>query len=86
MRYIEFVLCTCMLNEHHVTIHLFTFNTVDGMWGAWNSWSKCSVTCENGTKTRSRVCDNPAPDYNGLNCSGSDTDTAICSDRPSCVG
>ncbi|EDO43424.1 predicted protein [Nematostella vectensis] len=49
----------CQLQEHC---------PVDGDWGEWSSWSSCSVTCDLGTKTRTRKCDNPLPKYGGKPC------------------
>ena len=34
---------------------------VDGNWGAWGDWASCTVTCDGGSKMRSRVCDSPSP-------------------------
>ena len=51
--------------------------TADAIWGAWTAWGSCSKTCGFGTKTRSRVCNDPAegcpPD--GLT---SETEDQIC--------
>ena len=61
----------------------FTFGayvslSVDGSWGAWNTWGACSVSCDQGTRHRSRVCDDPAPLYGGKTCAGSDSETGNC--------
>ncbi|XP_055957003.1 coadhesin-like [Patella vulgata] len=52
---------------------------VDGIWGAWSSYGSCTVTCGDGTQTRSRTCDNPAPANGGATCSGSSTEDQPCS-------
>ncbi|KAH3695187.1 hypothetical protein DPMN_082643 [Dreissena polymorpha] len=51
---------------------------VDGNWATWGDWSPCSVTCDNGTMSRTRTCTNPAPSNGGLNCSGQDVDRKVC--------
>lgn len=47
--------------------------------GGWSPWSPCSAPCGGGTQTR--TCDNPAPAFGGLNCSGPSVqacNTAAC--------
>lgn len=55
--------------------------TVDGMWSDWQTWSRCSTTCGEGTKTRRRSCNNPALENGGKSCKGPSTNNIICSDR-----
>ncbi|XP_019856518.1 PREDICTED: cartilage oligomeric matrix protein-like isoform X2 [Amphimedon queenslandica] len=52
---------------------------VDGGWSDWTDWSDCSLTCGNGTRTRTRKCDNPAPLFGGAQCKGPKEDTELCS-------
>ena len=51
---------------------------VDGAWSGWASWSDCDVTCDSGTQSRGRSCDNPAPANGGDVCSGSAVETTQC--------
>ncbi|KAM6918337.1 complement component C8 alpha chain [Xenentodon cancila] len=46
----------------------------DGSWSCWGSWSSCT----SGRKTRTRACNNPAPDQGGAACLGSPTQTQHC--------
>ncbi|XP_053380403.1 uncharacterized protein LOC123559120 isoform X2 [Mercenaria mercenaria] len=51
---------------------------IDGSWGSWQEWSTCSTTCGDGRRFRMRMCNNPAPQNNGLHCSGSINETSPC--------
>ncbi|XP_052813120.1 thrombospondin-2-like [Mya arenaria] len=53
-------------------------NIVDGQWAEWSTWSVCPVTCGNGTRTRTRLCSNPAPVHGGDDCMGNGTDITTC--------
>ncbi|XP_076113353.1 uncharacterized protein LOC143081005, partial [Mytilus galloprovincialis] len=58
---------------------------IDGFWGSWGPWSgSCSVTCGKGVQFRNRTCDNPAPTYNGKNCTCSGHDIRPCNTRMNC--
>jgi len=43
-------------------------------WGRWSPWSKCSVTCGSGTKTKTRSCI-------GTGCVGNSVKTKTCTKR-----
>ncbi|XP_068740870.1 A disintegrin and metalloproteinase with thrombospondin motifs adt-1-like isoform X2 [Montipora capricornis] len=51
---------------------------VDGRWALWALWSACSKTCGNGTKTRTRSCSNPPPQYGGKHCKGPSEQSKNC--------
>ena len=59
-------------NTHHCPIN--------GGYTQWTEFSECTKSCENGTKTRTRNCSNPAPQHGGKNCSslGSNTELQQC--------
>ena len=59
--------------------------TVNGGWGSWMSWSSCSAMCGGGTRTKQRLCNNPAPSGGGSNCIGSNTNQQACN-TASCPG
>ena len=52
--------------------------TVNGGWGYWSNWSSCSKTCDTGSMSRSRSCNNPYPAYGGSYCSGYSSESANC--------
>ncbi|GFN97243.1 sco-spondin-like [Plakobranchus ocellatus] len=52
---------------------------VNGVWSLWSAWSECSVTCENGTRTRTRQCDHPPRLHGGRDCVGETVQTKNCS-------
>ena len=60
---------------HHI-YRLFAI--VNGIWGMWGEWNTCSRTCDSGTLTRSRPCDNPVPKHGGSDCPGNKYDTTQC--------
>ena len=47
---------------------LFSCNQVNGVWSDWTNWSRCSVTCGGGARSRFRSCSNPAPRHGGNTC------------------
>jgi len=51
---------------------------VNANWGSWSPLSPCSKTCGNGTMTKSRKCNNPAPSNGGLPCQGNATMAVLC--------
>lgn len=54
--------------------------SVDGGYTEWSEWTECSVSCGDGTKSRSRSCTDPEPTFGGIDCSnlGPDKESAEC--------
>eukprot|EP00794_Sanderia_malayensis_P004747 gene4747-5371_t len=50
----------------------------DGHWGRWSSWTTCSVSCSQGTRSRSRTCSDPAPRCSGAACNGTNSNSGNC--------
>ncbi|KAK5919104.1 hypothetical protein CgunFtcFv8_023027 [Champsocephalus gunnari] len=48
--------------------------STDGSWSCWGAWTACA----SGRKTRTKTCDNPAPDGGGATCRGSSFQTRHC--------
>ena len=53
---------------------------VDGEWD-WASWSACSTTCGQGTRTRTASCI-LGPFYAGMPCEGNGSETEHCQGKP----
>ncbi|KAK4822878.1 hypothetical protein QYF61_021097 [Mycteria americana] len=51
---------------------------INGNWGPWAPWDACTVTCGGGLQKRSRLCNNPEPQYGGKTCVGEATGTQVC--------
>ncbi|KAJ8312553.1 hypothetical protein KUTeg_009926 [Tegillarca granosa] len=57
---------------------------INGNWNSWTEWGLCSVSCGNGTMTRSRTCNNPPPLFGGTPCSGDGVQTKGCNSTGPC--
>uniref|UniRef100_A0A8C6YIL3 Hemicentin 1 n=1 Tax=Nothoprocta perdicaria TaxID=30464 RepID=A0A8C6YIL3_NOTPE len=55
---------------------------VDGRWAAWSSWSACTVSCAGGSRQRTRLCSDPAPQFGGHECEGNDLQVDFCNSDP----
>ncbi|XP_068704567.1 uncharacterized protein [Montipora foliosa] len=68
----------CVGNGTETAKSCFTPCPVNGGFSLWSTWTTCSQTCGTGTKSRSRSCDNPVPNYNGQNCTGEYAQAISC--------
>ena len=57
---------------------------IDGGFSLWGQWSICSAKCGEGTRTRSRQCNNPKPRFGGADCSGDFIQTEVCFAKAHC--
>ena len=69
---------------YHYRLIVFSGNSVNGGWSAYGDWTECSAECDGGTQSRTRACDNPAPENGGAECSGDATESRECNTQ-SCV-
>ena len=59
--------------------------SVGGGWGKWKDWEPFPVSCGGSNHSRNRLCDSPAPEYGGDNCTvdGSKaTEIQRCNENP----
>ncbi|XP_064643491.1 semaphorin-5A-like isoform X2 [Lineus longissimus] len=61
------------------------YNSVDGGWSDWSSWSKCSNDCGGGKQFKERTCNNPSPTGTGQDCEGKSAESRSCNMMP-CKG
>ena len=61
-------------------IFFFYSNKVDGGWSLWSNFTRCSRTCDVGTKKRVRTCTNPKPKNDGKSCEGNPIEVEQCFD------
>jgi len=55
---------------------------VDGGFSHWTLWTSCTKSCGSGSHSRSRKCDNPAPQNGGEPCLGEKAQTSHCNVQP----
>ncbi|XP_069932953.1 SCO-spondin [Oryctolagus cuniculus] len=53
-----------------------------GGWGPWGPWSSCSRSCGGGLRSRTRACDQPAPQGLGDYCEGPQAQGEACQAWP----
>ncbi len=69
------------LNKECFTCYLMPlFHTVDGRWSDWGVWSDCSVTCDEGSRSRERTCDGKVGA--GAECDGDTSMSESCNLEP----
>ena len=51
---------------------------IHGNWAAWGDWTPCTICNSEATKTRHRMCTDPAPEFNGRECEGVSKETTLC--------
>ncbi|XP_035826112.1 SCO-spondin-like [Aplysia californica] len=72
----------CVGDQDETTSCTLSPCPVDGGWGTWSAYGACSVTCGTGIKTRSRLCDRPAPAHLGADCPGINAEDDNCTLSP----
>ena len=63
-------------NTHFCPIH--------GGYSPWSAFTRCTLTCGNGTRRRSRTCSNPEPQHGGEDCGrfGPNVQSESCNAQP----
>ena len=64
-------------------MYIYSWFLVHGGWSDFGDWGPCSVSCGGGKHSRTRVCNNPSPEFGGNDCTidgSSDTETNPCNE------
>uniref|UniRef100_H9GIH8 Adhesion G protein-coupled receptor B2 n=1 Tax=Anolis carolinensis TaxID=28377 RepID=H9GIH8_ANOCA len=75
-------LCSGLLRETRICNNTASC-PVEGQWLEWGAWSRCSVSCSNGTQQRTRKCSVSA--HGWAECKGAHADARECH-NPECPG
>lgn len=67
-----------------LSLFFLAYSAVHGNWGEWALPGPCSSACGEGLQMSVRLCDNPAPNYGGKYCEGTNARTQEC--RSQCPG
>ncbi|XP_063692586.1 SCO-spondin-like isoform X2 [Bolinopsis microptera] len=54
---------------------------VDGGYSDFGDWSECSAECDGGMQSRTRECNNPAPQHGGEDCEGEESESQECNEH-----
>ncbi|XP_063399784.1 coadhesin-like [Mytilus trossulus] len=54
---------------------------VQGNWGGWGAWNRCSVTCGGGRQISNRACNDPSPSGGGSACGGNSKKFRSCATK-----
>ncbi|XP_075524817.1 ADAM metallopeptidase with thrombospondin type 1 motif A isoform X1 [Dermacentor variabilis] len=59
---------------------------VDGEWGPWQEYERCSRTCGGGIQSTRRECNSPTPAFGGRYCTGQRVKYRSCNTQPCPLG
>ncbi|XP_052090843.1 uncharacterized protein LOC127727766 [Mytilus californianus] len=57
---------------------------VNGSWSEWAEWSSCSSSCDGGVRSRTRLCNDPLPLCDGIECEGRNEEVEDCNAELPC--
>ena len=67
-----------LIGKNFSLIYIILILLVDGGFSDWEEWGPCTAPCGGGDQTRPRRCDNPSPQFGGLDCIGELSDCQRC--------
>ena len=67
---------------HSIKIYTIYTNTiVNGRWGKWGAFTKCTKSCGGGIRKRTRRCNNPSTENGGQFCPGDAVQEQPCNTK-----